>query len=341
MDSILVTGGCGFIGRNLIRRIRDRRAGEIVLVVDDLSQGMHPDRWLAYEDKQMLSDHISCYDNQVFFVQSDIIDFFKRDRELVDFLSLASGQKISRTFREVFHFASIVGGRMQLENERLFVARNLCIDTELFYWASQRKPGHLLYPSSSAVYPVAFQTEECSQPLRESLVDFEALRRPDLTYGWSKLNGEYLAGIYADQQNLKVTCVRPFSGYGPDQDGTYPIPAIVSRFREQQDPLSVWGTGRQSRDFIYIDDLLDGIEIAMSVSEKGVPINLGTGIETTFIDVISQLKQITSHDPVIQCEAEKPVGVFSRFADISYMKMTLDWTPKISLNEGLVNMLSS
>ena len=100
--------------------------------------------------------------------------------------------------------------------------------------------------------------------LAESDIDFSGgkLGQPDMTYGWSKLTGEYLARIAAEYYDLSVACVRPFSGYGEDQDLSYPIPAIAARAAGQETPFEVWGTGKQGRDFVHIEDCIEAMIIS-------------------------------------------------------------------------------
>ena len=82
----------------------------------------------------------------------------------------------------------------------------------------------MLYPSSSAAYPIDLQTDEAAIALKETDIDFAKNGEPDMTYGLVKIDWEYLAKIAAKHYGVHITCIRPFSGYGEDQDLTYPIP---------------------------------------------------------------------------------------------------------------------
>jgi nucleoside-diphosphate-sugar epimerase len=110
------------------------------------------------------------------------------------------------------------------------VALDLSIDAEFFYWITRHKPERVLYPSSSAAYPTSLQTESDAIALSEGDIDFKKnLGVPDMTYGWTKMTGEFLAQIAAKYYGVSVVCIRPFSGYGEDQDLSYPVPAIAAR----------------------------------------------------------------------------------------------------------------
>ena len=158
--------------------------------------------------------------------------------------NLPGAEKIA----DVFHFAAIVGGRAKIDGDPMMVALDLSIDAEFFYWVCRHKPTRCLYPSSSAAYPVDLQTEGGAIALSESDINFKRMGEPDMTYGWSKLTGEYLAHIAAKYYDVSVTCIRPFSGYGEDQDLTYPIPAIAPKSCQQGSTIrsmGIWKTRKR------------------------------------------------------------------------------------------------
>ena len=193
----------------------------------------------------------------------------------------------------------------------------------------------MLYPSSSAAYPVDLQTESGAIALSESDIDFKRMGQPDMTYGWSKLTGEYLAHIAAKYYGVHITCIRPFSGYGEDQDLTYPVPAIAARIARRDDPVEVWGTGLQGRDFVHIDDVLDCILLAMDHISDGTAINIGMGRLTSFIEIIETMCDIAGYQPEIKRLLDKPVGVHSRYCNMDFVKEKLGWEAKISVREGM------
>jgi nucleoside-diphosphate-sugar epimerase len=159
-----------------------------------------------------------------------------------------------------------------------------------------------------------------------------------MTYGWAKLTGEYLAHIAAKHYGVNVTCIRPFSGYGEDQDLTYPIPAIADRVAKREDPMEVWGTGKQGRDFVHIDDVMDCILLAMDHIHDGTAINIGMGRLTSFLEIIDVLTDIAGYKPEIKTLLDKPVGVHARYCNMDFVKETLGWEAKISMEEGMRRM---
>ena len=330
----LVSGGCGFIGRNMVKRLYQKNEGTI-LFVDNLLVGKHPCEWLELplvETKSNLEVYGS--ERRLLFLQIDFRDFISQMLVNPSFLHQKYDLPILG-FHDIYHFAAYVGGRMAIENDPLSIAQDLSIDADFFYWISRQAPKRVLYPSSSAAYPIDLQKERTATSLKEEDIDFRQLREPDLLYGWTKLTGEYLAKLAAAHYGISIACVRPFSGYGEDQDLNYPIPAIVNRFVKKEDPLMVWGSGKQARDFVYIDDVLDAMELAIANITDGSAVNIGTGKATSFLDIISILSTIAGYQPDIKTSPGKPVGVFSRFGQPDFAGEKLGWRAKVSLNEGL------
>ena len=240
-------------------------------------------------------------------------------------------------FNDVFHFAAIVGGRAKIDGDPLAVALDLAIDAEFFHWVTKAKPERVLYPSSSAAYPNSLQKEETAVALKETDVNVngDILGKPDMTYGWTKMTGEYLAHLAAKHYGISVVCIRPFSGYGEDQDLSYPVPAIAARAARKENPFEVWGSGMQGRDFVHIDDVVECTLLAMDKIHDGSAINIGSGKLTTFIDLINVFAKFAGYVPTIKPLLDKPVGVHSRYCNMDYVKERLGWEPKISLEEGM------
>lgn len=237
-------------------------------------------------------------------------------------------------FDLVIHLAAIVGGRMTIEREPLAIATDLAIDADMFGWAVRTKQPRIMYFSSSAAYPESAQRHP--NVLHESLIDVEDWRgdyvgKPDMIYGWSKVTGEYVAN-FVKQTGTKVYIARPFSGYGTDQDLSYPFPAFIQRAKEKQDPFMVWGSGAQVRDFIHIDDI---VRISMKMVEEDYdkPLNLGWGIPVSFLQLAEFVTKEAGYTPKISTDGSKPMGVFYRCAD---SRRLFDFSaPRIPLNEGI------
>ena len=326
MKTNLVTGGCGFVGKNMVWRLL-KTTNDRIIMIDNLSVGSHPDQWIGINKTKEYDNVVIYSDNnseRVYFIKEDARETFRslrldnnyfRDKFLIDYKKLD----------DVFHFAAIVGGRAKIDGDPMMVALDLAIDAEFFYWICNNKPNRVLYPSSSAAYPIDLQTDEAAIALKETDIDFAKMGEPDMTYGWSKLTGEYLAKIAAKHYGVHITCIRPFSGYGEDQDLTYPIPAIARRAALKEDPFEVWGTGNQGRDFVHIDDVIDCILLAMDNIDDGTAINIGMGRLTSFREIIDVFCQFANYSPKIKTLLDKPVGVHSRYCNMDFVKQKIGW----------------
>lgn len=334
---ILVTGGCGFVGRHVVQYVLRCGLSSELWLVDDLSTGRHPEEWLPDGTTlKAASGRLYTYETRamkIHFAHADARQFF------ADFLKNGVSAQ-PKGFGAAIHLASIVGGRSVIDGDPLLVATDLSIDSEMFQWARTVRPERVLFASSSAAYPIHLQGTDMVVRLKESDISFDGhLGMPDMTYGWSKLTGEYLSRIAASRYGLHVSCVRPFSGYGEDQETVYPVPAIAERTARKEDPLVVWGTGQQARDFVYIDDCVEVMFRAMEEIRDGSAINIGTGVLTTFLDVARSFASLAGYSPSIKPMVDKPTGVQNRCADVTMLKERFKWTARVPMREGFERVL--
>jgi nucleoside-diphosphate-sugar epimerase len=319
----------------MVRRLYNTTE-DTLFIVDDLSIGTHPSTWMDYSGSRMIGDvEVLGADERIYFWKGDFRDLLFQFRKNPRHIQDSYGLEFEK-FSDVFHFAAIVGGRLKIEGDPMAVALDLSIDAEFFYWACQHKPERVLYPSSSAAYPISLQSPTGAIALSEPDIDFtKNLGVPDMTYGWSKLTGEFLAQIAARHYGISVVCIRPFSGYGEDQNLSYPVPAIAARAARKENPFEVWGSGKQGRDFVHIDDVLDLIFILLDNVSDGSAYNIGSGKLTSFLDLIGIFTKIAGYSPKIKPLLDKPVGVHSRYCDMSLVQEKFGWMPKISVEEGM------
>jgi nucleoside-diphosphate-sugar epimerase len=313
MHTILITGGAGFVGRHFTEYFL--KQGDTVYCVDNLvpkTGCLPPAKW--YFNPRM---------HRAFrFYQEDCRCFFQR-------------KKLPR-FDYVFHLAAIVGGRMLIENNPLAVADDLSIDSELWRWAVRVKPGKMVIFSSSAVYPIEYQKKLTYRLLKEDMVSFDThLGMPDMSYGWSKLTLEYLSHLAYEKYGIKSVIYRPFSGYGADQDFTYPFPTIMKQIRKTRtNVIKIWGSGKQMRDFIYINDCVQGVIKTMDKIDDASALNLSTGRLTSFIDFV-HIAGTVMHQKLVVMPMEKyPEGVFARAGD-TIRQRQYGFRSLISLEEGI------
>jgi GDP-L-fucose synthase len=308
---VLITGAAGFMGRHFAMFHAER--GDTVHCLDDLSS-----QWAKWPMHERINS-----------VKGDAGLFFD-----------GWSEAIRVDYDLVYHFAAPVGGREKIEGDPMFNAGSLRLDASLFRWAAKfGKRTTVVYPSSSAVYDISDQAKHTQQALTED--DFHpspASDRwwpvPDEIYGLTKLVGEVLAWR-AQKYDVDTLCIRPFSGYGEDQSPEYPVPSICRRVAEKQDPLIVWGSGQQARDFIYIDDVVGATVARLEAGIDGYQrMNIGTGEFHTF-NRVAQMAAAGNYDspPSIENLSDKPEGVHMRFCDPT--EMLKYYKPVVPLEDGL------
>lgn len=316
MSKVLVTGAAGFVGRHICQRLLE--SGSEVHAVDSIAKytgGIDPaDKWPIFDPRDYGTFHFYRKDCRSWFNESEDTDF--------DY---------------AFHLAAMVGGRQMIENYPLAVAEDLAIDSAYWQWAAKARPGKTACFSSSAAYPVSLQLEQNHVLLTEGMISFEAdIGMPDMSYGWAKLTCEYLAHLAYERHGLKSICYRPFSGYGEDQDDAYPFPSICKRALANRgaEILTVWGTGRQMRDFIHIEDCVTAVLSTIDMIDHAGALNLSTGILTSFNEFAALAARILGFSPQIQGTTDKPSGVFARGGDTAKQKQ-LGVQPTIDFETGI------
>ena len=322
MKKILITGGAGFVGRRFCKRFLD--AGDEVHCVDPVAEhtgGIDPaNAWPLFSPRDYPNFH---------FYKQDCREWFAENRD--------------RDFSYVVHLAAMVGGRAMIENRPLAVADDLSIDAEYWQWAESARPEKTLCFSSSAAYPIKFQRQDDYRLLCEDMIAFDDdIGMPDMSYGWAKLTCEYLARLAFEKHGLKSVCYRPFSGYGEDQDDSYPFPSIVKRALANagQPVLKVWGTGDQMRDFIHIEDCVDGALMTMDKIDDGDALNLSTGVYTSFKQFALTAAEAVGYSPVVEGMSDQPAGVFARGGDTAKQRQ-FGFEARISFEEGIRMALES
>jgi len=303
---VLVTGGTGFIGSHLVEKLLEYNADVTVL------------------------DHISA--QKRYFVEKiqDKARVISGDCEILrDALTAAEGQDI------VMNLAAHVGGiEYNRTHQGSMMRKNLNIATTMLEAARQKNVKTFLIVSSACVYP-----HDAKIPTPES----EGFRgEPEPTnggYGWSKRMAEMLGTYYAQEFGMSIGIVRPYNAYGPrdhfDLQKSHVIPALIRRVFSKENPLRVWGSGNQSRSFLYVEDLADGMLAAIERYPVPDPVNLGTDEEISIRDLINKIVKFSGIDIRVEFDKTKPDGSPRRRSDNTKAKEKLQFTPRISLDEGL------
>jgi UDP-glucose 4-epimerase len=317
---VLVTGGASFIGSHLVDTLL--RKGAIVTVADDLSSGKLEN--LEYPLKRGDADnHMTFNDLSVWIDDLKDISFAK---------------KVLKDQEVVFHLAALHGGRGYIDSHPAQCCSNMILDQLVFQEAWRAGVDRLCFASSACVYPSYLQdTTGSSYLLKES--DANPFVRDkafaDLEYGWAKLMGEMALAAYHKQYGMKTAAVRIFTAYGPRENETHAIIALIAKAFIEMDPYVIWGTGNQDRNFTYVQDIVDGLILASERIEDGSPLNAGRDDRLTINQAAELVFDITQWRPEkVHHDLSKPQGVASRAADMTRATVNFGWKPKVDYPEG-------
>jgi len=310
---VIVTGGASFIGSHLVDRLVE--LGAKVTVIDNFSSGTRENLSQSATDINVIKMDLEWCD------LGEIIEAF-RDHEIV------------------FHLAATHGGRGYIHTHPADVTSNFAIDHHVFEASLKAGVERVIMASSACVYSPKLQaTVGSNYLLKEEDTDpfkLDESLSADIEYGWAKLMGEVQLIAFIKQYGIKGCSLRFVTAYGPRENETHAIIALIYKAFEKMDPYVIWGSGEQDRDFTYVSDIVDGTILAAEKVTNGTSINLGTGVRYKIKDVAAKVFDIMGWQPnKIIFDTSKPEGVASRALDITRAKKLLGWAPKISLEQGL------
>ena len=316
---VLVTGGASFIGSHLVDTLLKK--GADVRVADDFSSGK--------------------LENLEYPLTSN-----RRGRWVNDKLAVCKGNLKDKSFAKgvmdgvdvVFHLAALHGGRGYIDSHPAECSSNMILDQLVFEEACKAGVDRLCFASSACVYPAYLQEQAGSDYLlkeddADPFVRDKALA--DLEYGWAKLMGEMGLRAYHKEYGMKAASVRIFTAYGPRENETHAIIALIAKAFIRMDPYDIWGSGEQDRNFTYVQDIVDALVLASEKITDGSAVNAGRSDRITLNEAAKIVFEISGWKPKkIKHDLSKPQGVASRAADLSRAQKVLNWKPKISYEEG-------
>jgi nucleoside-diphosphate-sugar epimerase len=316
-SNILVTGGASFIGSHLVDKLVS--LGANVTVVDNLSSGK--------------IENLSKSWSKIKFVEKDLEYICKQDI-----------QDIFKDQEKVFHLAAIHGGRGFISHHPADICSNFAIDHHVFEACTNSNVENVVFASTACVYPTKLQEEIGSEyKLKEedsNPANINGFMSADIEYGWGKLMGEMQMISFKKQYGLKGCPLRFVTAYGPREDETHAIIALIYKAVKKMDPYPIWGDGQQERDFTYVEDIVEGSLLAAENVSDCTPINLGTGKRYKIVDVVKMIFDILGwKSPKLEFDNSKPVGPLSRALDNSRAKEILGWRPRFALREGLAQTI--
>src|SRR5215813_9382792 len=258
---------------------------------------------------------------------------------LADLRSQAECLKVTNDIDEVYHLAADMGGIGYITSSHAGIAiNNTLINAHMLLAARDNGVKRFLFSSSACVYPQHLQKDADVVPLREEDA-FPA--DPEEGYGLEKLYMEKLCQYFTEDWGLETRVVRFHNVYGPL--GTYDggrekAPAAICRkvaSLADNAELEIWGDGKQTRSFMYIDDCVEGIYRIMR-SDYGAPLNLGTDELVTVDELVDIVSKIAGKTLVKRHNTSRPQGVRGRNSDNSRLRQVLGWEPKTPLRQGLI-----
>ncbi len=297
MAKVLVTGGAGFIGSHLVRALLER--GDQVRVLDNLSTGSKAN--LAGLD--------------IDFIEGDI-----RDAAIV--------QESIKDVDFIFHLAAFISVAGSMEDPLACYDANLNGSLNVLMQASQAGVRRVVLASSAAIYGESESPVAENHPLN-----------PQSPYAASKLAMEQAAKLFSQSFNLETVCLRFFNAYGPRQSPDSPYAAAIPKFIQVMlagEPATIHGDGRQTRDFVYVRDIVEAMLLAADGdSIDGRVFNIAGGKSVPINELVETLQRFfpETPDPVFGPSRQGDL-LFSE-ADISLAERALGYRPRIDLQEGL------
>ena len=310
---ILVTGGAGFIGSHLVKKLV--KEGHKVTVIDNLERG------------------------SLIFLEEVIskINFFKKD--------LRKYSQVHKFFKNkecVIHLASKVGGiGTYVSKPYEIMSSNMDIDSNVLKAVINYQIKNYFYASSAHVYPKSLQTVKDSPRILENQA---CPADPELSYGWAKLIGEKAIESAVKEYDFLHASIARFIGiYGPNQDYNLNTGSVIPVFTHRAlkyplIPFNVWGTGEETRYYCYIDDALKCIELMIDKAGKSKlvgPLNVGKEERVSISQIANTVIDISQKDIEIEYDTSKKTLIWGQWCDCKEAEKVLGWTANTSLEDGL------
>lgn len=253
-------------------------------------------------------------------------------------LDLNEAEKVTQAlagYDFVFHLAASVGGiHYNQDHPGSLMYQNLLPTLNALEAARKVRIKRLLLASSACVYP-----RFCTIPTPESEGFRDEPEPTNYGYGWAKRVGEILAKTYAAEYKMLIGIVRPYNAYGPgdnfDPGRSHVIPGLVKRVVDGENPLLVWGDGSATRSFIFVDDVVDGLLLALEKYPVPDPINLGTTEEVKIKELAEMIIRLSGLKTKIKFDTTKPNGQPRRRCATAKAKKLLGFNAKVGLEQGL------
>ena len=313
----LITGGCGFIGTSLISQILKVQPDAHIRVLDNLTVGTKEDLAEVCDFTEVVTEDIPDQSG-VYLIIEDI-----RNPEIY---------KIAADVECIVHLAANTGVGPSVESPRVDMESNVIGIFNLLECARINSVKNFIFASSGASVGIA------TPPIHEDMVP-----HPVSPYGASKLAGEAYCSSYFQTYGINTVALRFGNVYGPRSKNKS---SVVAKFIKQSlegETCEIYGDGSQTRDFIYIDDLIDAIIKSSNYSSGGEVFQISTGAEVELNDLVEKLKIIfsekTGHEMKVVHGNKRQGDVLHNYVDVRKANKHLGWQAKTNLDEGLANTI--
>ncbi len=321
--NILITGGCGFIGKNLVKFLLENHPGQCIRIIDNFSVGRLEDlNYTGGEYELVLGENVQWSTDMIEVIKGDILD-----EKLSNY--------VVKDADTIIHLAANTGVAPSVENPRMDCTTNVLGTFNYLEAARLNRTPRFVFASSCA--PIG----ECIPPMHE-----EMPCHPVSPYGASKLGGEAYCSAYFSTYGLDTVTLRFGNVYGPGSSHKSSVVAKFIRQAKNGETLEIYGDGKQTRDFIYVTDLVRAIYLAATKENIGGEIfQIATNKETTVTEVTEILVNILQEMGITGFDVrygEKRIGdVMRNFSDTRKAKIMLGWEPRYTLNNGIKNTIKS
>ena len=258
----------------------------------------------------------------------------KQHPNLIEYITDLRDDTIPENIDYIIHCAAYTSGAKEIvNNPAAQIIPNIQLNSNLLDKAANNGVEKFVFISSSAVYPKTDKAVTEDMGFKGDPADIY------FGVGWMKRYTEKLAEFYYRQYGMEVLIIRPSNVYGPycnfDLERAHVLPALIRKFVEGQNPLVVWGSPQVSRDFIYIDDFVSGVLLALEKFTGFEVYNIASGNIYTIDESVDLIKEITNYAGEIKYDKSKPTTIFNRVIDTSKAKNDLEFQTETCFRDGL------
>lgn len=308
LETILVTGGAGFIGSHVVDNLLAK--GTRVVVLDNFNNYYNP----QIKRKNI---HHNFSNPNFSLIEADILDHVMMD-------SIFSQYKPSA----VIHLAARAGVRPSIADPTLYYQVNVSGTLHVLESMRKHKCTRLVFASSSSVY---------GNRGRGPFAETDSTDQQVSPYGATKKSGELLCQVYAHLYSINTVCLRFFTAYGPRNRPDMACFLFTHAIATSK-PITQFGNGDTGRDYTYIDDIVAGVISALDADVSFDIVNLGNSSPVLLKELIATIEEIAGKKAIIESLPMQPGDVQLTFADITKAKKLLNFTPKTDLKTGLTNL---